>query len=68
MIELPEAFVLSRQINETVSGKTIKNVIAAQSPHKFAWYSGDPNVAVQLSKKHIWVEAYITVANARKIF
>lgn len=43
MIELPEAIELSRQINETISGKRIQNVIAAQSPHKFAWYHGDPN-------------------------
>ncbi len=42
MIELPEAAVLARQINDTVSGKKIKQVIAAHSPHKFAWYQGDP--------------------------
>jgi len=42
MIELPEAAVLAKQINEAVGGKKIKNVIAAQSPHKLAWYFGDP--------------------------
>lgn len=42
MIELPEAVVLARQINETLSGKKIRKVIAAHTPHKFAWYSGDP--------------------------
>jgi formamidopyrimidine-DNA glycosylase len=42
MIELPEAAVLAEQINETVVGKKIKNVIAAQTPHKLAWYFGDP--------------------------
>lgn len=42
MIELPEANSLSRQIGEFISGKRITNVTAAQSPHKFAWYSGDP--------------------------
>jgi len=42
MIEIPEAIVLAKQINETVLGKRINNVIAAQSPHKFAWYYGDP--------------------------
>ena len=41
MIELPEAIVLSNEINDTLSGKTIKNVTVAQSPHKFAWYFGD---------------------------
>ncbi|MFC1927535.1 DNA-formamidopyrimidine glycosylase family protein [Chloroflexota bacterium] len=42
MIELPEAAVLAKQINETVVGKKIKNVIAAHTPHKLAWYFGDP--------------------------
>jgi len=42
VIELPEAVVLARQINETVVGKKIKNVIADQTPHKLAWYFGDP--------------------------
>lgn len=42
MIELPEAAVLARQLNATISSKTIRRVAAAQSPHKFAWYSGDP--------------------------
>jgi formamidopyrimidine-DNA glycosylase len=42
VIELPEAAVLAEQINETVAGKKIKNVIAAQTPHKLAWYFGDP--------------------------
>ena len=42
MIEIPEAYVLARQLNQTVPGKVIRSVITAQSPHKFAWYSGDP--------------------------
>jgi formamidopyrimidine-DNA glycosylase len=42
MIELPEAAVLARQLNAAITGKTIRHVTAAQSPHKFAWFSGDP--------------------------
>lgn len=42
VIELPEAAVLARQINETAVGKRIRNVIAAHTPHKLAWYFGDP--------------------------
>ena len=42
MIELPEARVLARQINRTVVGKRVTGVTAGQTPHKFAWYSGDP--------------------------
>lgn len=42
MMELPEAAVIVKQLNETISGKKIRNVTAAQSPHKFAWFYGDP--------------------------
>lgn len=42
MIELPEAYTLTKQINETIVGKRIESVIAAHSPHKFAWYHEDP--------------------------
>lgn len=42
MLEHPEALVLAQQINETVTGKRIMNVTAAFTPHKFAWYHGDP--------------------------
>ena len=42
MIEIPEAEILSRQLTETVGGKRIKEVVAGLSPHKFAWYHGDP--------------------------
>lgn len=42
MIELPEARVLSKQLNGTAGGKKITRVIPAQNAHKFAWYAGDP--------------------------
>lgn len=42
MIELPEAAVLAKQINEIVVGKKIRNVIAVQTQHKLAWYFGNP--------------------------
>jgi formamidopyrimidine-DNA glycosylase len=42
MIELPEAVVLAGQINNTLRDKQILNATANQSPHKFAWYTGDP--------------------------
>jgi formamidopyrimidine-DNA glycosylase len=43
MLEIPEAAGLVRQLNQTVFGKTIRQVIAAQNPHGFAWYHGDPS-------------------------
>lgn len=42
MIELPEAKNVAEQINKTIRGKRIKSVVAAYSPHKFAWYHGEP--------------------------
>lgn len=54
MIELPEAFTLARQLEATITGKTIVDVIAACTPHKFAWYHGDPqNYKVLLLNKTI---------------
>lgn len=42
MLELPEAMTIAGQIKETIIGKKIAHVIAAHTPHKFAWYQGDP--------------------------
>lgn len=43
MIELPEAVSLAKQLTAAIKGKRIKSVIANFSPHKFAWFFGDPN-------------------------
>lgn len=42
MIEIPEAVALSNQMNECLVGKTIAEVTVNTSPHKFAWFYGDP--------------------------
>lgn len=42
MLELPEALTIARQINDTISGRTIKSVVAGYTPHKFTWYHGSP--------------------------
>ena len=42
MIELPEAYVLAKQIDQTLPGRKIIKATANQFPHKFAWYTGDP--------------------------
>jgi formamidopyrimidine-DNA glycosylase len=42
MLELPEAQVIAQQINQTLKGKKIASVVAAQTPHKLTWYQGDP--------------------------
>ena len=42
MIELPEAVNIARQITDTTYGKRVAGVIAAHTPHKLAWYYGEP--------------------------
>ena len=42
MIEAPEARYLSEQLNRTVRGKKITDVFAQYTPHKFAWFYGNP--------------------------
>lgn len=42
MLEYPESHVLAKQIEAALKGKTVRTVLAAHSPHKFAWFSGDP--------------------------
>ncbi len=42
MIELPEAHVLAGQLAQTLTGKVVESVVAGQSPHKFAFFTGDP--------------------------
>jgi formamidopyrimidine-DNA glycosylase len=42
MLELPEAIVISQQMNQTIQGKKIERVTAAQTAHKLTWYKGDP--------------------------
>ncbi|MCX7710405.1 MAG: endonuclease VIII [Clostridia bacterium] len=42
MLELPEALTVANQLQQSAKGKRISKVIAAQSPHKFAFFHGDP--------------------------
>lgn len=42
MIEAPEALYISKQLNQTIKGKTITFVCAGYTPHKFTWFYGDP--------------------------
>ncbi len=42
MMELPEFHVVGKQIDETLTGKQIRRVVANYSPRKWAWFNGDP--------------------------
>jgi len=43
MIELPEAVTIAGQLNDTILGKSIASVMAIHTPHKLAWYYGEPS-------------------------
>lgn len=75
MIELPEAVVLVKQINGAICGKSIRDVIANRSPHKLAWYCGDPQdyKALLTGKRISEATSYggqveIAAGNARILF
>jgi formamidopyrimidine-DNA glycosylase len=42
MIELPESITLADQIDTKFQGKKLIRIIPAFTPHKLAWYYGDP--------------------------
>lgn len=42
MLELPEVITLSKQVNDTLVGKTISHLFNATKPHKFTFYNSDP--------------------------
>lgn len=48
MIELPEAVNIASQITSTIAGKRIASVTAAHTPHKLAWYYGEPAMYSEL--------------------
>jgi formamidopyrimidine-DNA glycosylase len=42
MFEIPEFVTFSRQINQTLTGKTVDSGSLGNSPHKFVWYNRTP--------------------------
>ncbi len=42
MLELPESLVISGQVSAALRGKRVTTARANESPHKFAWFFGDP--------------------------
>ena len=75
MLEIPESQTISRQLNQTIMGKTIQNVCANSSPHKFAFFYGSPDdYPALLAGKKIGVsravagQIEITAENVRILF
>ncbi len=48
MLEIPESKTIGSQAGSTLANKRILDVITATSPHKFAFYNGDPEEYVKL--------------------
>jgi len=75
MLELPEAAVISKQMDEKLRGLEIARVIAAKSPHGFAFYTGDPASYEELlkgrkvDKVHAWAgQIEMCVGDMRLVF
>lgn len=43
MLEIPESLTIAGQINRSIRGKRILEADVAHTPHRFAWYSGEPD-------------------------
>jgi formamidopyrimidine-DNA glycosylase len=50
MLEIPESKTISVQAGNTLTGKRITEVLTASSPHKFAFYRGNPTEYSKLLK------------------
>lgn len=57
MLEIPEALTIANQINMTVKGRKIMDAEANHSPHKFAWYHGNPQGYKELLKGNTIINA-----------
>jgi len=58
MFELPECVILTRQMNETLKGKTIQNGALGNSPHKFVWYNRSHEEFERLTQGKVVGKAY----------
>jgi formamidopyrimidine-DNA glycosylase len=57
MFELPECVTLAGQINETLTGKTIRTGSLGSTPHRFVWYNKSHDEFERLTKAKIIGEA-----------
>lgn len=57
MLELPESYTLSKQINEHLKGKIISEVQVLHTPHRFAFFHGDTKAYGEMLEGQTIVEA-----------
>jgi len=43
VLEIPESYNIALQLDQTIKGRVIRKVLANSSPHRFAFYFGDPD-------------------------
>lgn len=48
-MELPESYMLSKQISKDISGKIIREVQVLKTPHKFAFFKNDTVIITKTS-------------------
>jgi formamidopyrimidine-DNA glycosylase len=58
LFELPEFVILAKQMNETLTGKTIQRGTLGNSPHKFVWYNRSHDEFEELTRGKKVGEAY----------
>ena len=61
MIEAPEALCLSEQLNRIVKGKVVTDVIPCYTPHKFAFFNGNPKRYPEMFSVKRWTGLVLTV-------
>lgn len=65
MLEIPETYALSQQLQTLLKGKEISSVLRQSSPHKFAFFSEDSDYSLLLENQTIIdiypVAAYIVI-------
>jgi len=58
MFELPEVVTLTRQVNETLAGKRVKEAALGTVAHKFVWYNRTPAEFAALARGKTIGRAY----------
>lgn len=48
MMELPESYMLSKQITKELTGKIISEIVILKTPHKFAFFKNDTSTYADL--------------------
>jgi formamidopyrimidine-DNA glycosylase len=59
-MNIATAYVVNKQLEKSIIGKTISNVMANQNPHTFVWFAMEPKQAYKDAKAASDVAKYLT--------